>query len=157
MFAIRFRSVFMGIFDHSSRSTFEKSDTDFGWEGHGWESLLWFVPKMFFGTWDQDQTPSSMYFCWNRKDPSSKFPQSWDLEVTQKVLEKVWRVPLTGTRGPNSWKLLWKREWLEHLNSKRIYNKNLTINMKQSVKNMFVRLHSMNARSDECAVGIRYL
>lgn len=30
----RFGSVFMGIFDHSSKSTFIKSGTDVGWKGH---------------------------------------------------------------------------------------------------------------------------
>ena len=31
--SIRFRNVFMGIFDHSSKSTFVRSHTDVGWEG----------------------------------------------------------------------------------------------------------------------------
>lgn len=71
------------------------------------------------------------------KDPSSKFPQHWEPEVFQKVLGEALRVPLTGTKRPDSWKLLRKR--LKRLNSKGIHNKNLIINMKQRVKNMLVR------------------
>uniref|UniRef100_A0A3B4DS63 NACHT domain-containing protein n=1 Tax=Pygocentrus nattereri TaxID=42514 RepID=A0A3B4DS63_PYGNA len=103
----RFRNVFMGIFDHSSRSTFMRSDLDVGQEGLACSLHSNSSQRCSIGLrsglcagQSSSSTPNSLIHvfmdpalctaaqsCWNRKGPSPNCsPQSWEHEILQNLL-----------------------------------------------------------------------
>jgi len=115
---LEFRSVFMGIFDHSSWSAFVRSGTDVGWEGLA-HSLLSNSSQSrsirsrsgLCAGQSSSSTPNQLIMSlwtllWNRNIPKL-FPQSWEHEIVQHVLV-CWKIRSSfhwnqGAK-PNPWK-----------------------------------------------------
>jgi len=96
----RYRSVFMGIFDHSSRSAFVRSGTDVGEKA--WLAVSALInPKGVLSGWGQDSVQAS-------QAPPHQTCSSmslWTLLEQEGVIPKLnveaLRIPFTGTKGPS--------------------------------------------------------
>jgi len=112
----------MGIFDHSFRSAFVRSDTDVGWEGlaHSLRSnsSQRCSIELRSGPWGQSSSSTPNWLihvfidlalctgvqsCWNRKRPS---PNCFHKVRSMKLSKISWyaeafRAPFTGTKGPS--------------------------------------------------------
>ncbi|XP_058230352.1 uncharacterized protein LOC131343021 isoform X2 [Hemibagrus wyckioides] len=119
----RFRSVFMGIFDHSSRSTFVRSHTDFGREGLALSLRSNSSQRCSIGLrsglcagQSSSSTPDSVIHvfmdlalctgaqsCWKRKGPAPNCSHNVGSMELSKMswYAEAFRVPFTGTKGPS--------------------------------------------------------
>jgi len=101
----RFRSVFMGTFDHSSTSAFVRSGTDVGWKGLACSLCSNSSQRYSIGlrsglceSQSSSSTPNSLnifrdlalftgvptvHWCFHK---TKLFPQSWEHEIVQNVL-----------------------------------------------------------------------
>ena len=114
----------MGIFDHSSRSAFVRSDTDVGREGLA-RSLRWNSSQRcsiglrsgLCAGQSGSSTPNSLIHvfmdhalftgaqsCWNRKGPSANcFHKVGSMKLSKiSWYAEAFRVSFTGTKGPST-------------------------------------------------------
>ncbi|XP_058258308.1 uncharacterized protein LOC131361290 isoform X2 [Hemibagrus wyckioides] len=119
----RFRSVFMGIFDHSSRSAFVRSHTDVGREGLALSLRSNSSQRCSIGLrsglcagQSSSSTPDSVIHvfmdlalctgaqsCWKRKGPAPNCSHKVGSMELSKMswYAEAFRVPFTGTKGPS--------------------------------------------------------